>query len=623
MIVLRPIVSITLTALLLIPVIAQQRDQKPAKSSKSRPAAAGEAEELRLSAISLLHSLAQSANEMGNVAERVRVLAEIGDAFWLVDPEQGRALLVRSFKEIDKLAARSQANPEMLASQKRSLRRVVLSRIVKHEPSLANDLIHSLADEIPTADEKAMQRQGVPTPNADALLAAADNLLASDPKQAAAVAAYSLKDGLSQRLRLFLIKLRAKDSVAADGLVRAAVHEASAQHPGRLFDVMVLWDYVYQPQDFFFNGIVWRREKNENRQDVSRDLRRLVLAFAVNAIVENLQQIPAGADAAQDRNLAHAQLASLHSVIQQLLPSMQADWPRGTTDLQQALFRADQELRTSGLPPPSRPPIEDPNAPITAIDSLIEKAAAAPQGDARDALYLDTSLKLLELRQYERAKEIASRIDDLERRAMILEPLNFRLANQLVEQANLDEALTIASQLKAPELRIAALARIGKAHIEAGDSRTGVQTLNTAQAAASKADPTLELSAAALRVAAALSKEDPIRTAELITLAIQIVNKVKPDDSPWVLLAAADVDDALHLSWKNEEGGGLKWVKSVLPRNGGLVNLLAKQEFNQAISLAKAINNKALSLAAQAAICRAAIESTKNKAITAKPNEGN
>ena len=613
----RVVFFMLLASTFVMPAVSQQRDQKSAKSSKTQPSTTREAEELRLSATSLLHSLAQSANEIEDITERVRVLAEIGDAFWLVDPEQGRTVLVRAFKEIEKL---SETDPERLATQKRTLRRIVLSRIAKREPSLANQLIHDLPNEIPTADEKAMQRQGVATPNAEALLAIAESLLATDPKRAAATAAYSLQDGLSQRLRLFLIKLRAKDSAAADGLFAAAIREASAQHPARLFDVMVLWDYAYQPQDFYFNGVVWDREKNEPRQNTSQDLRRMVLAFAVNAVVENLQQLPAGAESTQDRNLVQAQLAALHSVIQQLLPSMQADWPRGTTDLQQALVRVEQDLRAGGRPLPSRPPVEDAEAGTTEIDNLIEKAAAASQGDLRDSLYLSASFKLLQLRQYEKGKDIAAKIDDAEKRAMILEPLNFRLTNELVEKEKLQDALTIANQLKTPELRIGALARIGRALIDAGDSQSGLQTLNSAQSLVSKADPTIELSAATLRVASAFSKSDPIRVSEAITLAIQIMNKVNQDETAWILMAPPGAGDALNLSWKNAEGGGLKSVKATYPRNGGLTDLLVKLDFNQAVSLAKAVNEKALSLAAQAAVCRAAIESTASKAVTAKSN---
>ena len=612
---------LTLTSTFLVPALSQQQDQKLKRPSKTQPSLTREAEALRLSAISTLHSLAQSANEIDSIPERVRVLAEIGDAFWLVEPEHARTVLVRSFKEIDKLSVNATGHAEKIATQKRTLRRVVLARIAKHEPSLASQLVHDLPDEIPTADERAMQQQGVATPNADALLSLAENLLASDIRRAAAMAGYSLQYGLSQRLRLFLIRLRAKDSVAADGLVGAAIGEASAQHPGRLFDVMVLWDYAYEPPDFYFNGIVWTRENNLPQQNTSKALKRSVLGFAVTAIVENLQTLSVANDGVtQDRNLAQAHLASLHSVIQQLLPSVQADWPQGTPDLQQALVRVEQELRTAGQSIPPRPPAEDAELGLTEIDKLIEKAAAASQGESRDSLYLAAALKLLQRSQYEKGKDVATKIDDVERRTMILEPLNFRLVGEFIKKKSLQDALNVANQLKTPELRIASLARIGRAFIETGDARTGLQTLSTAQSMVSKADPTIEVAAATLRVAAAVSKEDPIRSSELITAAIQIVNKVKLEETPWSLMASAGAEDALGLSWKNATGGGLKSVKATYPRNGGLADLLSKQDFNQAISLARTVNIKALSLAAQAAVCRNVIQSTESKAITTRSN---
>src|ERR1700750_1518395 len=97
-----------LILLIVIPAAAQQPDQKSAKSTKKAAVLSKEAEELRLSAVSQLHSLAQTANEIDNITERVRVRAEIGDAFWQVDPEYARTMLVRTFKEIDKLPGGSE-----------------------------------------------------------------------------------------------------------------------------------------------------------------------------------------------------------------------------------------------------------------------------------------------------------------------------------------------------------------------------------------------------------------------------------------------------------------------------------------------------------------------------------
>ena len=103
----------------------------------------------------------------------------------------------------------------------------------------------------------------------------------------------------------------------------------------------------------------------------------------------------------------------------------------------------------------------------------------------------------------------------------------------------------------------------------------------------------------------------------MIGLAIQIANKVKDDQSPWPLISPASTDP-LSFSWKNSDGEGLQSVKTSYSRSGGLPALLSKLEFEQAVALAKSIQSKALSLAVQAAICRAAIESTQDKIAAAR-----
>src|SRR5689334_10059885 len=99
---------------ILAPAESQQRDQKSRKPTKSPPDVSKEAEQLRLSATYLLRNLAQSGNEIENVAERVRALAEIGDGLWAVNPDDARAVLVRSFQEIDKLSIGSEHDRERI-----------------------------------------------------------------------------------------------------------------------------------------------------------------------------------------------------------------------------------------------------------------------------------------------------------------------------------------------------------------------------------------------------------------------------------------------------------------------------------------------------------------------------
>jgi hypothetical protein len=521
--------------------------------------------------------------------------------------------LVHSFQEIDKLTTTEAHDGLRVANQKRFLRRIVLSRIAKHDPALVNQLIHDLPSEPVTLEQKQRQLEGVASPNGDALLAIADNLLASDPKRAIALAMYSLQDGLSQRLRLFLIELRSTNPAAADTLAEAALRQASTYHPARLFDVMLLWDYVYQPHDFYLNGIVLDREQSDPRYQSSPSLKRAVLGFGVNAVMENLQQFGVDTEPDQDKRSAQTQTAALYSVIQQLLPSMQADFPQGAISLQQALARVSQELQSAGQTFPQRPEIRnDAESTTTLVDKLLEKADAASQGEARDSLYLGASFKLLQLRKYERAKEIAAKIDDLEQRATVVDPVNFYLAGEFIEKGDLNEALRIASQLKTPELRISRFADIARGFIKEGESQRALEAVSEVRNSASKAEPTIEISAATLRLASALIKFDLVQASEVIGFAIQLANKTK-DENQWSLMSPTGSTNTLTFSWKNAPGGGLKSVTASYSRNGGLAELLTKVVFDRAVAIAREIRSKGVSIAAQAVICRAAIESTEPK----------
>lgn len=609
----RLMISVIWTLSFLVPVGAQQSDQKIGKPARSSVTVSKEAELLRSNAIYLLRRLAQSGNEIENIPDRVRTLAEIGDVLWAVDRDDARAALIHSFQEIDKLTTGEERDGVRVANQTRFLRRIVLSRIAKHDPALVNQLIHDLPSEPATVEQKQRQLEGVASPNGDALLGIAESLLASDSKRAIALAMYALQDGLSQRLRLFLIELRSTNPAAADALVEAALRQASTQHPGRLFDVMLLWDYVYQPHDFYLNGIVLDREQSDTRYQSSPSLKRAVLAFGVNAVMENLQQFGVATESDQDKRSGQTQTASLYSVIQQLLPSMQADFPQGAISLQQALARVAQELQSAGQTFPQRPEIKnDAESTTTLVDKLLEKADAASQGEARDSLYLGAAFKLLQLRKYEQAKEIAAKIDDLQQQAMLVEPLNFYLAGEFIEKGNLNEALKIASQLKTPELRISRFADIARSFIKEGESQRALEAVTEVRNSASKAEPTIEISAAILRLPSALIKDDPVQASEVIGLAIRLANKTK-DENLWSLMSPPGSTNTLTFTWKNAPSGGLKSVTASYSRNGGLAELLPKVEFDRAVSMAREIRSKGVSLAAQAAICRAAIESTEPK----------
>jgi hypothetical protein len=613
--------SLSLLLVLLCPgaATAQQRAKERQGGEAKPKALSDEAQLLQWKATQVLNTLDQSVTDINGVPDRVRVLVEIADALWLVDEVRARSLFTRGFEEVDKLSADSQIDRKRLPDIIQALHYRVLSRAARRDPQLANQLVRSLPDMTPTADQKWAATYGSGTPNGEALLGVAQNLLATDPQQSTALAKLSLPDGLSQGLRLYLISLRAKDPVAADALFESALVSASARHPSRLIEVLFLWDYAYQPANFYFGGISWDRDRGASQYAVAARLKHSVLLFAINAIKENAQFLlnpPAEPD-----QLAKEQGALLYAAVQQVLPSVQADLPESAPYLHALLVKLEGDMRAAGQKTPTPPSTtETSDASDNSLDKLLERIANTAQVEARDDLYLQAAFQLFRERNYSRAAKVAEKIEDTTRRDMILEPINFNQAGEMVSAGSLEEALKLAGDLKAPELRVMMLARIGQAFLEKDDNARASQVLGEAQAIAAKAEPSVALSSSVLSIALAFNQLDQLRSSEALTRAIEMMNKVKEDNALWALLSAsggAGPLTATNFSWKASDNGGLKWVKVNYPRATGLTEALSKtsqRDFDQAVSAARQIRVKGLSLAVQAAICRAAIESVRKNA---------
>ncbi|MCA1616952.1 MAG: hypothetical protein LC800_23295, partial [Acidobacteria bacterium] len=212
--------------------------------------------ELRRKLVSHLDTLAPSAVALESPAERVRVLLEIADALWTLDSERARSSFTRAFHEVAKVAPESGADRARLAEQTR-LRREVLARAARRDSALAAGLLRDAPSQPPTPQQKWGEMFGVDSPYNETLIGLAKSLLASDPKRSVELASLTLKDGVSQGLRGYLIELRARDQIAANALVESALRQATARRPAKLLDVLLLWEYAFQPSNFYFGRVSW------------------------------------------------------------------------------------------------------------------------------------------------------------------------------------------------------------------------------------------------------------------------------------------------------------------------------------------------------------------------------
>jgi len=611
--------TLTLALATPAPALAQK-----GAGQKAKPKTAEAQDPLRQQAVSMLNGLVNEAADVTDTFDRVVVQTEVADALWPVDEARARELFAASFREIEKLAADSEPERSQAARRMQTLRQRVLSRVSKRDPKLANTLVRSVPAVPPTAEQRWQQMYGASTPQGEALLGLATQALRTDIKQAVALARYALPEGLSQSLRLFLLRLRAKDQAAADALFEEALGVAQAARPGRLFDVLVVWDYAYQPPLFYLGGVSWPRGKEEPRFPVKDALRQKAIAFAVRALGENALQLSEAAPPEADANERRAQLSNLYSVIQQLLPTIEAAAPDSANSLRAQLSGLEQDLRTAGQKLPGPPQAEEESdAAGDDVEALLARAFKAGQGEAGDGLYMKAAFKLFERKQYERAAEAASKIGDPARRAMIEEPVNFNRAGELIVKGDPEEALRVAARLKTPLLRVNVMAKAGAAYLEKKDYSRWATVLGEAQTLADKIDPSIDLGAATLGIASAFGEHDALRAFEALTLSVQIINKVPADVRLWNVLSPLGGGQlsVYNYEWKDAGDGGMTSFKAAYPRPAGLADVmsqLSRLDFDRTVSLARQLKAKNLSLVVQTSIARKAIEGPPDAAPQAK-----
>lgn len=575
---------------------------KTTAGKQKKEAAELKRKELRLQLISYLDGVAQKANLLDPIEDRIRVLIEVADAFWLLDKVRATTLFKQTIQVIDNLNSEAEEKSR-IASRISSLRQLTLTRIARRDAELAATLLQSAP--VPAIDERRpTEMNGQTTARAEMLTQIALTLLKTDPKQSVYLARVALRDGMSQTTRLYLERMREMDRTTADSLLEQALVQSAMRTAGRLFDVLAYWEYTFQPGSLYFGAVSWPRGSQTNVYPVSPLLKQAVLQFAVNALNQNVQHWLVN----RESSSFIVQPALLHSVIQQLLPDIAAAFPDAADSLRAELGVLEQAIRTSG----QRVPELNAESPryTTTFDDLLYKAERASTGKERDELYLAIAYQLLFDGQFEKAASMASRIDDDETRYAIADAIYFNWTGSLLASGKTTEALQTCRTIRAFEPRIVALAKIGSVRIANNETVGGEEAFNESETLAAKAPPSAVIGAALLNIVQtrATIEGGVARTFETLSLAVSTINKTTSNNVLWQLLTqqAGTTLKVASLNTIGSPSGGLKSIAVTYPRLGGFTSAFAEasnQDLNQAMRVAHDLNAKAVSLAVQASIC--------------------
>ena len=573
-------------------------------------------------ALQTLQFLKSSGGEIEDVKQRIRVQLEVADAMWLADPEQSRDVFRRAMEQAAAYEESLDEKTRKLAHT--SLRQSVVSRAARRDPAFANTLLNAFAPKAnePTADDAFAKLYGRDELRANELVKAALDILPADASQAAQVATLAASDGFSQGLRQFLLDLRAKDPAAADALYEVAFRSAANRRPKELVEALFLWDYAFQHGSIYLGPVSWLGEDGWKPAPVSVDVKKRALTFAVQAVVENVQQFNLAAASEEERPLIRERYVLVHSLASQIMPDVAKHLPSALPILQTHLTRIDQALREAGRTPPAPPePMPSGAGANDDVEKMLDIAGRVTNPQVRDGVYARAALSLYLRDDYERALEVAGKIEGSELRLEMTEPIRFDRAGALIERGELDVAAEVARAIEKPETRAIVLARLGSAYFAAKKPGPALEVLSDAEQAAAKAKPSAALASTVLGIARSYAEHDRLRALEVAAGAIRTINALE-GDLPWELLQAGKVErlKAQSHHWTTGRGGVITNFSVAYPQIGGLLDVLSKvsdSDLDGSLTIARELKSKSLSYGAQAILCRQALE----RALRA-PNKG-
>jgi hypothetical protein len=591
---------------------ATAQSSKDSKRSRQNKALSQRDYDEQQNALQTLLYLRNNAFEIDSPSDRVRVLVEIGDALWLIDKEEAKEVFRQSFTR----AAEFKESAETRSStSSKELQQLVITRLARRDPALAKSLLLTVTPPETQRSDAFADLYGNNAGASEMLVKAAAETLPTDTNQAVQMARLAIPNGLSQQMRLFLLSLRAKDRVAGDAFFELALRAASNRRPKHLAEALFIWDYAFLRQTIYLGPVSWFRQA-QVEYPVALEVKRRVLGFAVDAVVENAAQFYVASAPETERPLILERYASLQSVAAQILPDVEQLLPSATESLLAQLSRLKQEFGEQGRKLPGPPePLPKSSDVQGNVDKLMERAGNASKGAARDGLYAKAALRLYLHGEYERAIEVARNIEDPSLRLKLTEPIRFDWAGDLISRDQLDAAHSVAQSVETLELRVVILARLAAACFE--NKRTqaqGIAVLNEAEAAVNKANPSAYLASATVAIARAYLKiNDRNQAKASASMAIRLINAAE-EESGWSFITANDGSERLSVQdtqWTSRRDGGISSLTVVYPRITGLLDVLSEiseSNLSEGLMLARQLKQKGLNYAAQALLCRRTIE---------------
>ena len=447
---------------------------KQAKAVAKKPAAADESDPLaevrRITAVSLVNTLADDARMFRDPLLRARVQARAADALWDTERERAVLLFRRAWDEAESADAESDRKVEEEKQRQvreqgfssiqlpPSIRTEVLRLAAKRDRALGEEFLAKLeearrreAENAVTSNERPTnpsQNNRRPDPTeappavAKRLRLAVQLLEDGDVERAIQFADPALGAVNSSALE-FLARLRQKNAKAADDRYAALVSRAALDPSADANTVSLLSSYIFTPALYVtFSADAGSSSNSWSRSfpaptDLPAPLRAAFFRAAASVL---LRPTPT-----PDQDRSSAGRAGWYMVIARLLPLFDQFAPASSAALRGKMaslapdtpegLRQNNNALTSGLVP------EDPNR--DRVGETLRRLDGAKTSEERDLVYADAVMDAMRKKD-PRAEELLNKIEDTDLRKRLRSFVDYEAARDAVAEKDTAAALKFA-----------------------------------------------------------------------------------------------------------------------------------------------------------------------------------
>lgn len=610
----------------IVNVTAQVSEKKSpgSKATKTKVVKSEEADAVAaqrtIVATSLLSSLADEARSFRDQALRARVEARAADAFWETDPDKARILFRRAWAEAEiadadtarRLAEEARkeeaAGGPSVRRRGRDLRAEVLRLVAKRDKPLAEEFLKQLTDDDERARNEATSKEdseGVPLAAAKRIQLA-HRLLDDGELQRAIEFATPALNSVNRYSITFLSALREKNAAAADAAFLSMLARAGRDPASDANTVSGLSSYAFTPFLYVHFSTEGGSSVSQERgeiipPDLPASVRTTFLRVAADILLRPL--LP------PDQDQTTSGRTGKYLVIKRLLPLFEQYAPEQAPVLKTQLAALQSDVPNSMRSGPNRAvtngiiPDDVNDDPLDRMQQRLDRARTS---EDRDGIYADYAV-VLASKGDPKARDLVDKIENGTFRKHVRGYIDFQSAQEAIETKNIEEAARLA---KSGELtnsqRIWTYTRTARLLLKTDQTRAA-DLLDEAIAEARRiAGSSPDRPKALVAIASALNQIDRGRSWEVVNEALKAANSSEGftgEDS----VVSATLQSPQMVLVTNAPADDFDLL--------GLFRLLAKEDLNRAIEVAKSFTAESPRAVATLAIARSVLEKTEPRPI--------